>query len=147
MENSRGRMVLSAFLLPGGYDWRAWRLPGSRSEELGTLDLLKEIALRYEAAKIDSVFIADVISANFLLEGDVKMGSPYEPLTALSAIASVTSKIGLIGTFSTTWNHPFTIARQLGALDVLSGGRAGWNIVTSSKAEENYGVPLPEKAD
>lgn len=147
MSNIRGQMVLSAFLLPGGYDWRAWRLPGSRAEELGTFDIAREIAQRYEAAKLDAVFIADIISARPLLEGDVKMGSPYEPITALSALASVTENIGLIGTLSTTFNHPFTVARQLAALDVLSNGRAGWNIVTSSRAEENYGVELPSKED
>jgi FMN-dependent oxidoreductase (nitrilotriacetate monooxygenase family) len=140
-------MVLSAFLLPGGYDWRAWRLPGSRSEELGQLEIIAEIAQAYERAKLDSIFIADIVSARPLLEGDVKMGSPYEPITALSALASVTSRIGLIGTLSTTFNHPFTVARQLGALDVLSNGRAGWNIVTSSRAEENYGIEMPSKED
>ncbi|GAA1791759.1 NtaA/DmoA family FMN-dependent monooxygenase [Planosporangium flavigriseum] len=139
------KMILSAFLLPGGYDWRAWRLPGSRSEELGQFEIIAEIAQAYERAKLDSIFIADIISAAPLLEGDVKMGSPYEPVTALSALASVTSRIGLIGTVSTTFNHPFTVARQLGALDVLSGGRAGWNIVTSSRAEENYGIEMPAK--
>jgi FMN-dependent oxidoreductase (nitrilotriacetate monooxygenase family) len=138
-------MTLSAFLLPGGYDDQAWRLEGSRSEELGTFELMAEITRKFEAAKLDSVFVADVISSKFLLESNVKMGSPYEPMTVLSALASITTHIGLIGTFSTTWNHPFTLARQLAALDILSDGRAGWNIVTSSMAEDNYGTEMPSK--
>lgn len=144
---ARNTMVLSAILQPGGYDSRAWRLPGSRAEEIGTLGVLVEIARRFEGAKLDAVFLADTISARSLLSGDVRMGQPYEPLTALSALAAATSRIGLIGTMSTTYNHPFTLARQLSALDLLSGGRAGWNIVTSASAEENYGIELPSKAD
>lgn len=144
---ARDKMVLSAILQIGGYDNRAWRLPGSRAEEIGTLGVLAETAQRYEGAKLDSLFMADQISATPLLRGDVKYGAPYEPLTALSALAAVTSHIGLIATMSTTYNHPFTLARQLQALDVLSGGRAGWNIVTSSSAEENHGIELPSKVD
>lgn len=117
----------------------------SPAEDLGRLGPLEFLARKYEEAKLDSVFMADVISAHFIKQGDVFMGNPYEPATALSALASVTERIGLIGTFSTTWNHPFTLARQLQALDVLSDGRAGWNIVTSSFAAENYGQELPDK--
>jgi len=140
-------LVLSAFLMPGGYDQRAWRHAGSPAEDLGKLSPLEVIAQKYEAAKLDSIFIADVISASYILDGDVFMGNPYEPASAMGALASSTDRIGLIGTFSTTWNHPFTLARQLQALDVLSDGRAGWNIVTSSRAEENYGSVLPPKEE
>lgn len=131
--------------MPGGYDVRAWRHEQSPAEELGRLSPLEFLARKFEDAKLDSVFMADVISAHFIKQGDVFMGNPYEPATALGALASVTERIGLIGTFSTTWNHPFTLARQLQALDVLSDGRAGWNIVTSSFAAENYGEELPDK--
>ena len=143
----RGHMVLSAFLAPAGYDARAWRLPGSRSEELGTLGLLADLARTYEKAKLDAVFIADLVTARPLLKGDVKEANIYEPITALSALAALTERIGLIGTVSTTYNHPFNVARQLGSLDVLSGGRAGWNVVTSGWGEENYGMVLPAKED
>ena len=54
-----------------------------------------------------------------------------EPLTLLSALAAVTSRIGLVATASTTYNEPFHIARKFASLDHISGGRAGWNIVTS----------------
>ncbi len=138
-------MALSAFMLPSGYDRKAWRLPGSRSGEYGRFDLMRETAVKFEAAKVDALFVADVISSTYIFQQNLMMGSPYEPLTTLSALSAVTNRIGLIGTFSTTWNHPFTLARQLAALDLLSGGRVGWNIVTSNDAAENYGVDLPDK--
>lgn len=144
---ARRTMVLSAILQVAGYDARAWRRPDSRAEEIGTLGVVLETAQRFEGAKLDSVFMADTLSGRPLLSGDVKLGAPYEPVTALSAVAAGTSHIGLMLTMSTTFNHPFTLARQLGALDVLSGGRVGWNIVTSSSAQENYGIELPSKVD
>ncbi|BCH29891.1 monooxygenase [Mesorhizobium sp. L-8-10] len=140
-------MVLSALLSPVGYDWHAWRLPGSRSEELATLAILADTAQKWERSKLDSIFLADIPGASFLLENDLSLGSPYEPVSALGALAASTSNIGLIGTISTTFSHPFTTARQLAGLDMLSGGRVGWNIVTSSYGAEAYGIELPVKAD
>lgn len=65
----------------------------------------------------------------------------------VSALAGITSRIGLIATVSTTFHHPFNLARFFGTLDHLSNGRAAWNLVTSSIGEENYGVPLPAPED
>jgi len=67
----------------------------------------------------------------------------FEPITWLSAIAAVTRRIGLIGTASTTYSEPYNLARQFASLDHLSGGRAGWNIVTTSapQAAQNFGLP------
>ena len=67
----------------------------------------------------------------------------YEPFTTLSLIAAQTKHIGLIGTMSTQFYHPYNMARYLCSLDWLSGGRAGWNIVTSQAGEEHYGIELP----
>jgi len=144
--NKRGRMALSAFLMPAGYDRHAWQIEGSRSEEFGTYGIHKELAQEFEKAKFDAVFIADTVGTNFIREHDLSMGNPYEPVTALASLADATKNIGLIGTISTTFNHPYTVARQLASLDVLSGGRAGWNIVTSSWGNEAYGMAsLPPK--
>jgi len=145
-EKTRDRMALSAFLMPAGYDKHAWRIAGSRSEEFGTYGIHAEIAQRFEQAKFDAVFIADTVGTDFIRENDLSMGNPYEPVTALATLAGVTRNIGLIGTISTTFNHPYTVARQLASLDVLSGGRAGWNIVTSSWGQTAYGMAeLPPK--
>ena len=61
------------------------------------------------------------------------VGRP-DTFTVLAALAGVTDRIGLTGTINTTFNEPFEVARQFATLDWLSGGRAGWNIVTSSDA-------------
>ncbi|MFP3387024.1 LLM class flavin-dependent oxidoreductase, partial [Tritonibacter sp. SIMBA_163] len=66
-----------------------------------------------------------------------------DPVIALAALAHATSHIGLIATVSTTFLHPYNLARQIGTLDHLSGGRTGWNAVTSSVGEENFGGDLP----
>lgn len=143
---NRDRMVLSAFLMPAGYDRHAWQSAGSRSEEFGGFDFHTELAQEFERAKFDAVFIADTVGTDFIRENDLSMGNPYEPITALTSLAGVTKNIGLIGTVSTTFNHPYTVARQLASLDILSGGRAGWNIVTSSWGQTAYGMAeLPPK--
>ncbi|WP_122692861.1 LLM class flavin-dependent oxidoreductase, partial [Pseudomonas viridiflava] len=80
------------------------------------------------------VFFADSLA----LTGGVPA---LEPLTLLSALAASTDKIGLIGTATTTYNEPYTVARQFASLDQISEGRAGWNLVTSDNAAEaaNFG--------
>jgi FMN-dependent oxidoreductase (nitrilotriacetate monooxygenase family) len=140
-------MVLSAFLMPGGYDWHAWRIPGSRAEEIGTFKIIKDIAQQFERAKVDSVFVADAVGGTHLLDNDISMANPYEPVSTLGSLIGVTEHIGLIGTISTTFSQPYTTARQLAGLDILSGGRVGWNIVTSSSGGEAHGIPLPAKED
>ena len=70
----------------------------------------------------------------------------FEPISILSALAAATSKIGLAGTLSTSYSHPFTVARQFASLDLISGGRAGWNVVTSplEGSAKNYGGEHPD---
>jgi FMN-dependent oxidoreductase (nitrilotriacetate monooxygenase family) len=111
-------------------------------ESRSTLDTARRIAERAEKAEIDFLFTADLL--RFGAQGAI--GS-QEPLMFVSALSSVTSRIGLIATVSTTFHHPFNLARLFGTLDHLSNGRAAWNLVTSSIGEENYGVPLPAPED
>jgi FMN-dependent oxidoreductase (nitrilotriacetate monooxygenase family) len=141
-------MVLTAFLMPTGYFQGAWRKPGSRAEEIGSVDYIADLAGIAERAKLDAVFFGDVVSADTVLDGNINSTGLYEPLTTLAAIAARTSRIGLIGTISTTFSLPFVTARQLSGLDSLSGGRAGWNIVTSWIGNENFGLDeLPPAAE
>jgi FMN-dependent oxidoreductase (nitrilotriacetate monooxygenase family) len=107
-----------------------------------TLDTARLIAGRAEKAEIDFLFTADLL--RFGAQGAI--GS-QEPLMFVSALSGITSRIGLIATVSTTFHHPFNLARFFGTLDHLSNGRAAWNLVTSSIGEENYGVPLPAPED
>ena len=92
-----------------------------------------------EAAKFDSVFLADALA----LIGEVRRrsgASRLEPLTLLAALAASTDRIGLVATASTTYGHPYDVARRFAGL-TISGGRAGWNIVTSAGDDlaRNYG--------
>lgn len=140
-------MILTAFMMAPGYHRDSWRLAESRVEELGYLDLITDLTLMCEAAKLDSIFFGDVATAETVLDGELNSSGLYEPLTALSALAGRTSHIGLSGTVSTTFSLPYVTARQLQSLDLLSGGRAGWNMVTSWIGAENFGMdqlPSPE---
>src|SRR5262245_55675468 len=99
-----------------------------------------------EAAKFDMIFRADVPFAR-LTNTEAWSRDPFnmnilEPITLFSALSQHTSRIGLAGTISTTFNEPYNIARQLAALDHLSGGLAAWNVVTSfsAQAAQNFGM-------
>lgn len=133
-------MILTTFMLPAGYHKDSWRMDGSRAEELGNLDFVLELTQMAEAAKLDAVFFGDVVHANTLLRGDIKMNGFYEPVAVLSALAARTQHIGLVGTISTSFTEPYNVARQLCGLDHMSNGRAGWNIVTSSDGFQNFGM-------
>jgi FMN-dependent oxidoreductase (nitrilotriacetate monooxygenase family) len=124
-----------------GYHAAAWRHPSADPDAASKFNHYKYIAQTAEAAKLDMVFLADGIGLRVKDEPAGALCQSHqtlelEPLTLLSALASVTSNIGLVSTASTTYNEPYHIARKWASLDHLSGGRAGWNIVTSwSEAE------------
>jgi FMN-dependent oxidoreductase (nitrilotriacetate monooxygenase family) len=131
---------LNLFLMARGHHEAAWRHPDSVRHALTDIELYAEAAAIAEAAKFDAVFLADALVAT--TTGAPVTTGALEPLTVLSALAARTTRIGLIGTASTTYSLPFTLARQFASLDHLSRGRAGWNIVTSwlPMAGANYGL-------
>ncbi len=124
-----------------GYHAAAWRHPEADPGAASKLSHFLRIARTAEAAKLDMLFLADGIGLRTRDEPPGALCRSHqtaelEPLTLLSALAGLTSRIGLVATASTTYNEPFHIARKWASLDHLSGGRAGWNIVTSwSEAE------------
>ncbi|WOQ16118.1 NtaA/DmoA family FMN-dependent monooxygenase [Raineyella sp. W15-4] len=140
---AHGEQLVLATLIGGvGNHAGAWRRPGSRVEEKYNLSLFRDIVGWAERAKLHAVFLADTVR----LDTDAVRSQPFaglEPLTLLSALSAVTEHIGLIGSVSTTFSEPYNVARQLASLDHLSGGRAGWNLVTSAYGEENFGRELP----
>ncbi len=141
------RMALTTFVIPAGHHKDAWRRAGSRIEEVPGLDYVTELTQMAERAKIDAVFFGDVAHANPTLRGDIKTNGYYEPISTLSALAARTTHIGLIGTMSTSFESPYTVARQIAGVDHMSNGRAGWNLVTSFDGFANYskeGIPAPE---
>ncbi|MEU8436806.1 LLM class flavin-dependent oxidoreductase [Streptomyces sp. NPDC029216] len=125
---------LNAFLMNAGHHDAAWRHPAASPERVTDLSYFQELARTAERGRLDSVFFADGLA----LWGKARYNAlgGFEPLTLLSAIAAVTSHIGLIATVSTTFNDPYNLARKFASLDHISGGRAGWNIVTSGTVEE-----------
>jgi FMN-dependent oxidoreductase (nitrilotriacetate monooxygenase family) len=131
---------LNLFLMPRGHHEGAWRHPGASRQKLTDLALYIEAARIAEAAKFDAIFLADTLVAP--TGGGLVAAGVLEPITLLAAIAAHTRHIGLIGTASTSYSLPYTLARQFATLDHISNGRAGWNIVTSwvAGAGENYGL-------
>lgn len=106
--------------------WKSKDIPLDASVNIDHYSTITKIA---EQAGISFVFVADGLYIN---EKSVPhFLNRFEPLTLLSALAMITSKIGLVGTLSTTYSEPFTVARQFASLDKISNGRAGWNVVTS----------------
>ncbi|OZD15205.1 LLM class flavin-dependent oxidoreductase [Rhodococcus sp. 06-156-3C] len=136
---SRRRTLKTVTGVSGGLDVYDAAVDPTRS----TLASSIEIAKIAENNKIDALFAADLLS--FGAQGAI---GAQEPLIYLAALAGVTTDIGLIATVTTTFHHPYNLARLFGTLDHVSNGRAAWNAVTSSLGEENYGdqdLPSPEE--
>lgn len=130
---------------PGGH-MNAWRHPKSPVDASVNLEFFKKTILKAEAAGFAFAFVADGLYIN---EKSIPhFLNRFEPLTILSALAAVTSRIGLAGTVSTSYSDPFTVARQFASLDQISGGRAGWNAVTTplEGTARNYSRTHPEHA-
>ena len=140
-------MHLNLFLMGCGHHKGAWRHPNSSVERLGDIDYYEEMAKIAERGKFDAVFFADGQAAV-----NVADGTPFflEPLTAMAAMSRATEKIGFISTVSSTFYTPFHAARLVASLDHISGGRMGWNVVTSMFDEEarNHGYQaMPPHAE
>jgi FMN-dependent oxidoreductase (nitrilotriacetate monooxygenase family) len=133
------QLHLNLFIHGRGHHEASWRHPGSSRRSLTDIRYYVDLAQRAEAAKFDSIFFADQLA----LGGDVAQAPRtwLEPITVLAALATATSRIGLIATASTTYTEPFNLARQFASIDHMSQGRAAWNIVTSwlATAAENFG--------
>jgi FMN-dependent oxidoreductase (nitrilotriacetate monooxygenase family) len=136
---------LNAFLMEAGHHEAAWRLPQSNPRADFDLQHWIELAQLAEDAKFDSVFLAD--GPALTGSGEFRPPGQLEPLTLLTALSQHTSRIGLIATVSSTYNEPYNLARRLASVDHVSGGRAGWNIVTSAGTDEAANFGLVERPD
>lgn len=148
MASSRGQLSLGAFLHPSGHHVAAWRHPDANPDAGGNLQNYIRLARLAEAEKFDLVFLADTVgfpSRNLDYVSHTTRGSQFEPLTLLSALAAATDKIGLVATVSTSFNEPFNLARYFASLDGISGGRSGWNVVTSGLELEGLNFNLPRQ--
>ncbi|GAA1183731.1 LLM class flavin-dependent oxidoreductase [Nesterenkonia xinjiangensis] len=140
---------LNLFLFGVGHHKAAWRAPDSAVERLGDVDYYIDLARTAERGKLDAVFFADGHSLGI---GAVEDGPTWflEPLTLLSAMSQHTERIGLVSTVSSTFWTPFHAARLLAGLDHITGGRIGWNVVTSmfDAEAQNHSYPsMPAHAE
>jgi alkanesulfonate monooxygenase len=138
------QLHLGAFMRPVGIHTGWWRYPGAYADANFNLKHLVRFIQTLEAAQFDAFFMADHLAVlNMPMPALKRSGTAtsFEPLTLLSALAMVTERIGLIATASTTFDEPYHIARRFASLDHISGGRAGWNIVTTSNPDSalNFG--------
>ena len=133
------QLKLGANLNGVGNSIALWRHPAIPNDASVNFEYYKQQALKAEEGKFDFVFIADGLYINE--KSNPHFLNRFEPVTLLSSLASVTTRIGFVATISTSYSEPFTVARQLMSLDHLSGGRAGWNVVTSplEGSALNYG--------
>jgi N-acetyl-S-(2-succino)cysteine monooxygenase len=139
----------NAFIWPNGYHESAWRVVDDDIRGVLGLSYYSDIARIAERGLMDSIFLADNIAIAEYRAAYLPQ-TQFDPISVLSALAAGTTHIGLIGTGSTTYNKPWELARRFATLDHLSGGRAGWNIVTTVTplAAANFGAPThPDHAD
>ena len=138
------RLCLGAFMRPVSIHTGAWRYPGAFPDANFNFEHLKRFTQTLERGKFDAIFLADSQALLPMPMPALKRSATvtsFDPLTVLPALAAVTSRIGLIATASTTYNEPYHVARKFASLDHISGGRAGWNLVTSASQREahNFG--------
>lgn len=135
---TKGKIDFGIMLNGPGSHMHAWKSNEVPDDASTNFDFQLEIAKRAEAAGFSFVFVADGL---YIHEKSIPhFLDRHEPLTLLAALAPVTKNIGLVGTISTSYSEPFTVARQLATIDRISHGRAGWNVVTSPLAgsADNY---------
>src|SRR5689334_8515908 len=139
------QIKLNAFMRPASIHTGAWRYPGAWPDMNFNFAHIKECIQKLEAAKFDAFFMADHMAVLNMPMDALKRShtsTSFEPFTLLSALSQATTHIGLVATGSTTFDAPYHIARRFASLDHLSGGRAGWNIVTTSNPDAalNFGL-------
>ncbi|HET9625797.1 MAG TPA: LLM class flavin-dependent oxidoreductase [Kofleriaceae bacterium] len=144
MGTKQKQLKLGAFMRPISIHTGAWRYPGAVPDANFNLAHIKRLIQKLEYGKFDAFFMADHLAVlNMPIQALQRSHTvtSFEPFTLLSALSAVTEHIGLVATASTTFDEPYHVARRFASLDHLSGGRAGWNIVTTSNPDAalNFG--------
>lgn len=141
------QIKLGAFLPGGGQHIAAWRHPDSPADGATSFDFHKQLALTAERGLFDAYFLADGLAVAFGggIEGGNAKVAGFEPVTLFSALAPLTKNIGFIATASTTYEEPYNTARKFASLDLLSGGRAGWNVVTTATEAAAHNFNLDQQ--
>jgi len=144
MASSR-QLRLGAFMRPVSIHTAAWRYPGAFADANFNFAHIKRFAQTLERGRFDAFFMADHLAVLNMPMDALKRSATvtsFDPATLLPALAVVTEHLGLIATGSTTFDAPYHLARRFASLDHLSGGRTGWNIVTTSNPDAalNFGL-------
>jgi FMN-dependent oxidoreductase (nitrilotriacetate monooxygenase family) len=139
------QLRLGAFMRPTTIHTGAWRYPGAIPDANFNLKALQRFAQTLERGRFDAFFMADHLAVlNMPIEALKRSHTvtSFDPLTLLPVLAATTQHLGLIATASTTFEQPYLIARRFASLDHISGGRAGWNVVTTSNPDAalNFGL-------
>jgi len=142
------QLVLNAFFQRFGHHPAGWRHPGSSGDGRPDLQWWVNAAKLAERAKFDAFFLADFIGRSAVVDaqtGRSGLSYQFEPFTLLSVIAAATRHIGLVVTANTNYEEPYGLARKFTSLDHISGGRAGWNVVSSFQEHtaKNFGIAQP----
>ncbi|MEJ6487657.1 LLM class flavin-dependent oxidoreductase [Nostoc punctiforme UO1] len=148
--SSSKQLKLGAFMRPISIHTGAWRYPGALPDANFNFPALKQFIQKLEQGKFDAFFMADHLAVLNMPVNALKRShtvTSFEPFTLLSALASVTEHIGLVATASTTYDQPYHIARRFASLDHISGGRAGWNIVTTANPDAALNFGLEEEVE
>jgi len=142
---SSKQLRLGAFMRPVSIHTGAWRYPGAIRDANFNFPAMKRFIQKLEQGRFDAFFMADHLAVLDMPMAALKRShtvTSFEPFTLLSALAAVTEHIGLMATASTTYDAPYHVARRFASLDHISGGRAGWNIVTTANPDAalNFGL-------
>lgn len=125
------KMRLGAFLPGGGQHIASWRHPDQPADGAVSLDFHIQLAREAERGLFDAYFLADGLTVT-TTEGGAARVAGLEPLTLFAALSTQVTHLGFIATASTTYEEPYNTARKFASLEVISGGRAGWNVVTTA---------------
>ena len=145
--SAKRQLHLGAFMRPATIHTGGWRYPGAAADANFNFPQMKKFTQKLEAARFDAFFMADHLAVlNMPMEALKRSATPtsFEPFTLLPALAEATEHIGLVATGSTTYDEPYHVARRFASLDHISGGRAGWNIVTTSNPDTSLNFGLEE---
>lgn len=142
--SARRRLRLAAFMRPVTIHTGSWRYPGAWPDANFNFRRIVHLARTLERGRFDAFFMADHLSVLNMPMDALKRSATttsFEPMTLLPALAMATGRLGLIATGSTTYDEPYHVARRFASLDHISGGRAGWNVVTTSNPDtaRNFG--------
>lgn len=141
MSRANQQLRLNAFLMPTGHHVAGWRHPQAQADGGSNIEHYLALARTAEQGGFDAIFLSDTLA---MLPGSTAALSRmartehFEPLTLLAALAANTQRIGLIATVTTSYNQVADVAASFASLQVISGGRCGWNLVTSSNAREAF---------